>query len=89
MSNRAFDTETIIDDADFAPGTRVRIHGKPVGVTLNSQTGTIIKAGEWDGYFIVHLDAPALYHRADGRTEPIYDVREAADNLTLLPSSAA
>ncbi|MHB8645985.1 MAG: hypothetical protein ACYDAR_09390 [Thermomicrobiales bacterium] len=89
MSNRTFDTETIIDDADFAPGARVRIHGKPVGVTLKSRTGTIVKADEWDGYYIIHLDIPAIYHCADGRTESIREIREAGDNLTALPPSAA
>jgi len=89
MSNRTFDTETLIDDADFAPGARVSIHGKPVGVTLNSTTGTIVKADEWDGYYIVRLDIPAIYHCADGRTESIQDIREAGDNLTVLPPSAA
>ncbi|MDQ6833251.1 MAG: hypothetical protein M3008_07620 [Chloroflexota bacterium] len=89
MSNRTFDTETIIDDADFTPGVRVSIRGTPVGVTLTSKTGAIVKADEWDGYYIVHLDVPALYHCADGRTESIQDVREAGDNLTILPPSAA
>ncbi len=89
MSNRAFETETIADDADFPPGARVRIHGKPVGVTLGSATGTIVEADEWDGYYIVHLDIPARYHCADGRTEIIEDIREAGDNLTVLPPSAA
>ncbi len=89
MSNRTSDTETIIDDADFTPGVRVSIRGKPLGVTLNSRTGTIIKADEWDGYYIIHLDIPAIYHCADGRTESIEDLREAGDNLTILPSPVA
>ena len=49
MSNRTSDTETIPDDADFTPGVRVSIRGNPVGVNLNSRTGTIIKADEWAG----------------------------------------
>lgn len=89
MSNRTFDTETIIDNADLAPGTRVSIRGKPVGVTLDKTTGTIIKADEWDGYYIIHLDVPARYHCADGRTELLQDIREAGDNLTVLSPSAA
>ncbi len=89
MSNRTFDTETIIDDADLTPGARVSIRDNPVGVTLAKTTGTIVKADEWDGYYIIHLDVPALYHWADGRTESIRDIREAGDNLTVLPPSAA
>ncbi len=89
MSDRAFETEPIVDDADFAPGVRVRIQGKPIGVTLSSATGTIVKADEWDGYYRIHLDLPARYHHADGRTEALQEIREAGDNLTILPSPAA
>lgn len=89
MDNRTFDTETIIDDADLAPGTRVSIRGKPIGVALDTTTGTIVKADEWDGYYLIHLDVPAIYHYADGRTESIQDIREAGDNLTVLPPLAA
>jgi hypothetical protein len=89
MSNRTFDTETFIDDADLNPGARVSIRGKPIGVTLTSATGTIVKADEWDGYYIIHLDVPALYHHADGRTELLQDIREAGDNLIVLSPSAA
>ncbi|MCA1668829.1 MAG: hypothetical protein LC793_15825 [Thermomicrobia bacterium] len=89
MGDGTFDTETVIDDADFAPGARVRIRGKPVGVTLETTTGTIIEADEWDGYYRIHLDVPALYHCADGHTELLQDIREAGDNLTVLSPSAA
>jgi hypothetical protein len=89
MNNRTFDTETIIDDADLTPGARVSIRGKPIGVTLKSATGTIVKVDEWDGYYIVHLDLPARYQYADGHTEVIEDIREAGDNLIVLPPSAA
>lgn len=89
MSNRTFDTETIIDDANLTPGARVRIHGTPIGVTLKSKTGTVVKADEWDGYYIIRLDVPAHCHCVDGRTELIQEIREAGDNLTLLSPSAA
>jgi hypothetical protein len=89
MSNRTFDTETIIDDANLTPGTRVRLRGTPIGVTLANPTGTIVEADEWDGYYSIHLDLPARYHCADGRTELIQTIREAGDNLTILPPSAA
>ncbi len=89
MSDRAFETNTVVDDADFAPGARVRIRSKPIGVTLASTTGTIVGADEWDGYYIVRLDLPARYHCADGHTEPLQEIREAGDNLTILPSPAA
>ena len=89
MSNRTFDTDTIVDDADLTPGVRVSIRGKPIGVTLTSATGTIVEADEWDGYYRIHLDVPARYQYADGRTELLQEIREAGDNLIVLPPSAA
>lgn len=66
-------------------GQRVELLGCPIGVTLVSPTGTIVRPDtEWDGYYIVHLDAPATYNLGDGRTEPLLDIREAEDNLRPL-----
>lgn len=38
----------------------------------------------WSGYYIVRLDLPARYRHPGGRTEQLYEVREAADNLEVL-----
>ncbi len=63
----------------------------PIAVMSNrtANTETIVGADEWDGYYIIHLDVPARYHYADGRTELLQDIREAGDNLTVLPPSVA
>ncbi|GEM_PF-7027631 len=38
----------MIDDAGLAPGARVSIRGKPVGITLTGATGTFVKADEYE-----------------------------------------
>ena len=48
---------------------------------LTAQTGTIVRAGEWEGYFIVGLDGPAYYRHADGEEEVLFEIREAEDNF--------
>lgn len=66
-------------------GQRVELEGNPIGVTLTARTGMIVRPDdEWDGYYIVRLDAPAVYHHANGETETLLEIREAADNLQLL-----
>ena len=69
----------------FEPGQRVQLLGNPIAVTLKGRTGTIVRPDIWDGYYIVHLDMPALYHAANGEVEILPDIRVAADNLALLP----
>jgi hypothetical protein len=69
------------------PGTRVVIHGEPSGITLQSHTGTIVGPDPlWEGYSIMRLDIPALYHRPDGQVETLPEIREDDENLDLLSS---
>lgn len=88
MNEHATNTDITAESATLAPGTRVRICGKPIGVTLNRSTGTVVEPDVWEGYYIIRLDVPALYHHADGREERIQTLREASDNLSILPSLA-
>ncbi|HEY7907968.1 MAG TPA: hypothetical protein VIC60_03800 [Thermomicrobiales bacterium] len=69
---------------DLAPGTRVQITAKPIGVTLASSTGVIVNKSKWEGYYLVRLDKPAIYHKADGTDESIDEIVEAPDNFALL-----
>ncbi len=86
MGEDTVQTDAIAENIHLTPGTRVAIRGVPTGVTLDRATGTIVRPDVWDGYYIIRLDAPALYHHADGRTEHIRELREAGDNLDILPS---
>ena len=67
----------------IAIGTRVRLRDHPIGVRLRSHAGTISRPDQWDGYFIVRLDEPAIYFRADGTTETLAEMVEARDNLII------
>jgi len=65
------------------PGTRVELIGEPIGVTLNESTGVIVGPSQWEGYVVVRLDRPGIYHNADGTDEPIDEIVEAPDNLSF------
>jgi hypothetical protein len=66
-------------------GTRVRLRTEPIAVTLHGVTGTIQAPDpDLEGYYLVRLDTPGVYHRADGATEPLPIIREAWDNLDPL-----
>ena len=71
----------------FAPGVRVRLRGDGGSFKLGSaDTGTVIGPDPAnEGYYLVRLDAPAIYYRADGGTEPLPEIRVADDNLFVLP----
>jgi hypothetical protein len=66
-------------------GQRVELEGNPIGITLTSRTGRIVREDEWDGYYIVRLDGPAYYQQANGETVTLFEIREAEDNLHALP----
>jgi hypothetical protein len=70
----------------FEPGQRVQLLANPIGVTLGGRTGSVLRPDKWDGYYIVRLDTPALYHASNGEAELLHEIRVAADNLALLPT---
>jgi hypothetical protein len=75
----------MLDASALAPGTRVRIQGKPIAVTLSADTGTILASdAEYDGYYVVHLDSPATYRHADGSSEELTEIVEYWDNLEVV-----
>ena len=74
----------------LAPGTRVRLRGRGPSYTLTADTGTVVRPDAmWDGYWIICLDEPATYHRPDGTTEPLREIREFDDNLIVLNTPGA
>ena len=74
----------MIEEPALAPGTRVRLRGHPIAVELRSPDGVVVRPDEWDLYYIIRLDRPALYRRADGATEELPEIREALDNMDVL-----
>jgi hypothetical protein len=76
--------DTIAGRPKLTPGTRVRLTGTPAGVTLVHPTGVIVRWGDWDDYYIVRLDVPAIYHNADGTQESLPEIRQSSDNLCVL-----
>jgi hypothetical protein len=67
------------------PGARVRLLAPTWGLTLASNTGTVVGAAEDEDYYVVHLDAPARYDRGLGDPpEVLPDVCELIDNLEAL-----
>jgi hypothetical protein len=65
-------------------GDRVRLLSPSHALRLHSDTGVIARPAEWDNYFIVKLDQPAEYLRAEGQAELLDEVREDGDNLVRL-----
>ncbi|MGI8687910.1 MAG: hypothetical protein ACR2M3_04950 [Thermomicrobiales bacterium] len=76
--------EQVIPVVDLAPGSRIQITAKPIGVTLTLPTGVVIGPSEWEGYYVIRLDAPAIYHHADGTDEAFEELVEAFDNFAVL-----
>lgn len=76
------------EPAELQPRARVRLLSAAHVLTLRADTGYVVRPDEWDDYFIIRLDQPALYHHADGRIEDLWEVRELADNLELIQSEA-
>jgi len=66
-------------------GMRVRLHGSIWGLTLRSDIGTVVRPTSDDGYYIIRLDAPALYDHGTGQPEELTEVVEASDNVDILP----
>lgn len=58
--------------------------GEPIGITLRSSAGRVIGPDIHDGDFLIRLDVPALYRRADETTEELSEIAEYYDNLDLL-----
>lgn len=65
-------------------GMRVRLRAPSWGLTLRSDTGTVVRPTDDDGDYVVRLDAPALYDHGDGAPEELQEVVEASDNMDVL-----
>jgi len=81
-----FDDEAVcmIEQQPLAIGTRVRLRSPSRMVVLRSKLGHIARPDVWDGYYIVRLDEPALYHESAGSVQELTEIREAGDNLEIV-----
>lgn len=65
-------------------GDRVRLRAPAWGLTLRADTGTVIRASEDEGEYVIRLDAPALYDHGIGEPVELSEVVEASDNVDIL-----
>ena len=71
------------------PGTRVQIVAPSAVLELRSDTGTIIGPDQWEGYYLIHLDLPAISRdTVDGSPEDLPNIREHVENLKVFALSA-
>lgn len=68
----------------LAVGTRVKLRSASHLVDLRSPFGEVVRPDEYEGYYVVRLDCPALYHQADGTTRELPEIVEMADNMVPL-----
>ena len=71
----------------LSPGTRVCLRAPDPGLTLRSDLGTVIGPDEYNGslgYYVVRLDAPALYDHGGDKPEVLDEVVELIDNLDII-----
>jgi hypothetical protein len=73
----------------FVPGARVRLRAPSPGLKLTSDLGTIVGPGDYDGYFVVRLDAPALLKHHGDTPEILEEVIQLYDNMDVVPDASA
>ena len=69
------------------PGTRVRLRAPSYNLALESDLGTVISPAEYGDYYVIRLDAPALYDHGTGEPVLLTEVPELIDNMDVLPSN--
>lgn len=74
----------MIEGRALAVGTPVRLRSASHLVDLRADTGQVVGFDPDDEMPIIQLDAPALYHAADGSTRELARIVEAEDNLDIL-----
>ncbi len=74
----------MIEGQALVIGTHVRLRSASHSVSLRANTGRIVGFDSYDSLPIILLDAPAVYHNADGSTCDLPQVVESEDNLDIL-----
>ena len=78
----------MIDPTPISIGTRVRLRSASHVVDLRSDTGRVVRFDPIDGMPVIRLDAPAVYHEADGGTRDLSEIVEAEENIEVLEDEA-
>ena len=66
------------------PNTRVRLRTTIQPLELRATTGTVVGPAEYEDYYVVRLDVPAIYHEADGGVHDVELIRAGVDNLEVI-----
>jgi hypothetical protein len=66
------------------PNTRVRLLTTIQPLELHAATGTVVGPAEYEDYYVVRLDVPAIYHEADGGVHDVELIRAGVDNLEVI-----
>jgi hypothetical protein len=76
-------TERRRREAPLTPGMRVRLRAPSPLLTLRSALGTVVAPDAYLDYYVIRLDAPAIY---DNRItqEELDEVVESRDNMDVL-----
>jgi hypothetical protein len=76
-------TERRCREAPLTPGMRVRLRAPSPLLTLRSALGTVVAPDAYLDYYVIRLDAPAIY---DNRItqEELDEVVESRDNMEVL-----
>jgi hypothetical protein len=77
-------TERRRREAPLTPGMRVHLRAPSPLLTLRSALGTVVAPDAYLNYYVIRLDAPAIY---DNRItqEELNEVVESRDNMDVLP----
>ena len=71
----------------LASGQRVRLRPPLLEVELRSRLGTVLREGDYAGYYVIRLDEPARYFPlgpADqSESEEIIELVESSDNVDV------
>jgi hypothetical protein len=66
------------------PNTRVRLRTTIQPLDLRVTTGTMVGPAEYEDYYVVRLDVPAIYHEVDGGVHDVELIRAGVDNLEVI-----
>ncbi|MBI4321802.1 MAG: hypothetical protein HY675_25190 [Chloroflexi bacterium] len=63
------------------PDTRVMLRTAIAPLELRTPFGTVVGPADFEDYYVVRMDIPAIYHEADGDVHDVEFVCPGRDNL--------
>jgi hypothetical protein len=46
-----------------------------------------VRPDGWEGYYVIHLDQPAIYHQPDGSVRDLPEIVELEDNFDIIDAA--